>query len=546
MLETVELKNFRCFKDHIINFDKFNVIVGKNNSGKSTIIDSLRLISNVVRYANFRNSYLKDEDIPFPTINLRYDYCDEETSIHAKFSDGTEIEVRFPVDGRPFADLLKNGQTIKNKSLREKILGVIPPVGSFEEDEKIRDRNYIRSVMVSHLTSRHFRNIWHFFPEGFDEFRDMVENTWPGYSIDKPKINYSENRINMYFTEERITREIFWAGHGFQIWLQLMTFLVKLGLRETLILDEPDIYLHQDLQKKLVNICKNRANQVIIATHAIDIIEEVEPEDIISIDKKSDISNRLSTIDEVQTCINQLGSYQNLKLVNFIRGKTCLFVEGKDFNNLKKIARKLNIDGFASEDGFSVIPLEGFSNWERLIHVDWIFKNTFNEKIKCYVMLDRDYYPDTILDKVINDLTNKNVKVHIWQKKELENYLIDPKPLYRMFSNRYSKRYPNSKMPLSEREFQEKLFSLFDALKEEVKAQIIVRAVENRTDKEIDQYSVFAEASKEFDVSWNDIEFRKKVIPGKRFFSIMNDWLNRDYKTSISIGYATTPYGPMK
>jgi hypothetical protein len=153
-------------------------------------------------------------------------------------------------------------------------------------------------------------------------------------------------------------------------------------------------------------------------------------------------------------------------------------------------------------------------------------------------MLDRDYYPETILNRVVIDLTSKNVKVHIWQKKELENYLIVPKALYRMFYNKYSKRYINSKMPLSESEFQEKLFSLFDVLKEEVKAQIVLRAVENRVNKEIDQYSAFAEASKEFDIDWSDIEFRKNVIPGKRFFSIMNDWLNRDYGISISIGYA--------
>lgn len=232
-----------------------------------------------------------------------------------------------------------------------------------------------------------------------------------------------------------------------------------------------------------------------------------------------------------------MGSYQNLKLVNFIRGKTCLFVEGKDFNNLKKFARKLQIESFTSEEGFSIISLEGFSNWERLVHVDWIFKNTFNEQIKCYVMLDRDYYPNIVLNKIVQDLTNKNVRVHIWTKKELENYLINPKALFRMFINKYIKRYSNSPIPISEEEFQKRLYDLFDILKEETKAQIILRIVENRPDKEIDPYSIFAQASKEFEANWIDMEYRKQVIPGKKFFSIMNDWLNKDYNISISIGH---------
>lgn len=59
MLEKLRLTNFRCFEDHTIEFGRFNVIVGKNNSGKSTVIDALKLISNVFRYSPYRNEYLE-------------------------------------------------------------------------------------------------------------------------------------------------------------------------------------------------------------------------------------------------------------------------------------------------------------------------------------------------------------------------------------------------------------------------------------------------------------------------------------------------------
>ena len=64
MLEQIKLTQFRCYKDYTINFDKFNIIVGKNDVGKSTIIDALKLISNVRRFASRRKGQLEPM---FPT-----------------------------------------------------------------------------------------------------------------------------------------------------------------------------------------------------------------------------------------------------------------------------------------------------------------------------------------------------------------------------------------------------------------------------------------------------------------------------------------------
>ena len=540
MLQELRLKNFRCFEDYTINFNKFNIIVGKNNSGKSTIIDALKLISNVIRYAPYRDHFLKDKDIPFSLANLRYNYNKEETRIFSKFTDGTEIEVLFPYEGKPYANLLKGGEILNDRSLRTKILGIVPPVGTFEEEEMMGTHEYIQSIIISHLMSRHFRNIWLSFPDDFEEFKDLIENTWPGYTIETPEYYQTEDfeyMIEMYFREGNEHREIFWGGHGFQIWLQLMTFLVKLGHRETLVLDEPDIYLHQDMQKKLVNICKERSNQIIIATHAVDIIEEVDPEDILSIDNSTCSAKRLSTIDDVQKCVTHLGSAQNLKLINFIKRKTCLFIEGKDINILKKMAAKFSLNKFVNEDGFAHIELEGFSNWDRLLHIDWLFTNVFGEKVKCYVFLDRDYYAQNTINEVKSKLAERGVKVHIWEKKEIENYLINFDALYRLFNIKYCERYGDIKSPINKNQFDDKLQSIMEELKVEVQSQMMARIVKNKPNKEIDDATVICEFIKEFSASWNDINYRKKVIPGKDFFSSMNRWLNNEFQISLSISY---------
>jgi hypothetical protein len=290
------------------------------------------------------------------------------------------------------------------------------------------------------------------------------------------------------------------------------------------------------MQRKLVDICKKRSNQIILATHAIDIIESVEVDDIISIDKLSDQSVRLSTIDEVQTCIDHLGSSQNLKLVNFVKGKTCLFVEGNDFVILKKLSKKFN-SNFSSEEGFSVIQLQGFSNWSRLLHVNWIFKNVLGEKVKCYVLLDRDYYPQAKIDEITSALIEKKVKVHVWRKKEIENYLINFHVLYRIFLIRYKER--NDGMPcISFREFSDKLLFIIDELKNDASTQLLASLIKNKQDSsKIDVSTIIKDFSIEFENQWKEIDFRKNVISGKEFFSSLNRWLSDKYHMSLSIPF---------
>lgn len=543
MLEKLVLNNFRCFDNYEIEFNKFNVLVGKNNVGKSTVVDALKLISNVCRYAAYRIQYLEDRDIPFSLINLRYNYKEVDSVIHAKFSANVDIRVVFPLDGRPYFVVQEKGNRIVDRialgRLLKLSLGIVPPVATFEENEKLTNSKYLRPVMVSHLTPRHFRNIWYYFGgDDFEEFREIIEKTWPGYTIDPPELDLSHNELYMFFKENNITREIFWAGHGFQIWLQLMTSLVKLGRVETLVLDEPDIYLHSDMQKRLVTLCKERANQAIIATHAVDIIEEVEPDDILCIDKDSDSSKRLSTIDEVQTILTELGSSQNLKLVHFYRGKTCLFVEGRDFYYLKALAKTLGIDEFVREEGFSVVPLDGFANWDRLTYINWVCRNALGEEIQCYVVLDNDYHTGVERKEIINSLTQQGVKVHIWERKEIENYAIEFDALYRMFTNQFQLRHGNATIPLSKMDFKNEVLSLFEELKSHVISQVTAREIESRAKRGIDPSTVISKVYAEFEKKWENIEFRRNVIPGKEFFSKLNAWLNKEYSIRIPISHA--------
>jgi len=48
MLVSLRLMNFRCFDDHTIPFRARTVIIGRNNAGKSTVVEALRLVALIV------------------------------------------------------------------------------------------------------------------------------------------------------------------------------------------------------------------------------------------------------------------------------------------------------------------------------------------------------------------------------------------------------------------------------------------------------------------------------------------------------------------
>jgi predicted ATP-dependent endonuclease of OLD family len=340
----------------------------------------------------------------------------------------------------------------------------------------------------------------------------------------------------MFVNEDRIPREIAWLGHGFQVWLQLLTFLVKSGHKETLVLDEPDIFLHSDLQKRLVDVCRQLSSQTIVATHAVDIIEDVDPEDIVLVDKHINETVVLSTMNDVQKCINELGSYQNVRLAHLLRGRTCLFVEGKDFKLLRSLARKLERPGFAGEDGFGVVQIEGFSNWERLKHVDWFSRNALGEPMKYYAILDRDYYPPNFVEDVERTLRSKGVVPHVWTRKELENYLVDYDALYRVFVRRLSARDTRDNATPTFKSFCASLDSIAHTLRDDVFGQIAAKRLAHPESRSRDQSTTASLTFAQFTRDWGDRRYRTQVIPGKEFFARVNRRLGDRYKVSISAG----------
>src|SRR5438105_5668808 len=156
-----------------------------------------------------------------------------------------------------------------------------------EAADVVLSPDYVRRNESSPLFSKHFRNQLWVYGNRFRTFKAIVEETWPGvqvHELSSPKYMPGDP-LSLNVRNEDFVAEVASMGHGLQMWLQTMWFLARSASFPTVILDEPDVYMHADLQRKLIRLLQTRHPQVIVATHSVEIMSEVEPESILVVDR---------------------------------------------------------------------------------------------------------------------------------------------------------------------------------------------------------------------------------------------------------------------
>lgn len=309
-ISTMHIVNFKAFKDFKVNFDDMNILIGSNNSGKTTIINGLRLLSVALEVGYKKNPepmklgnktkayHIPKTRLPIPLENIGNNYNDsDESYIEFTFENNAKLKLHFPEKEVCYFTTDLDGYEAKNitkfKEIFQSHVIQIPILGPLEDEEaKLKEETIINGIGTQRA-SRHFRNHWLINDDNFEKFADLIKTTWPGMEIEKPELNMMDNRITMYCKENHITREIYWVGYGFQIWCQLLSYITRSDGFTMLVVDEPDIYLHPDLQRHLVKIIRKLECQVVLATHSTAILNEAKSNEVILIDKSLKMSRRM-------------------------------------------------------------------------------------------------------------------------------------------------------------------------------------------------------------------------------------------------------------
>lgn len=246
MLRSIQFQNFRCFLEHEISFTKLCLLVGRNNAGKSTVVDALRLVSLVT--ARYQTSNYSDVpswlDAPqrergfspslrgYP-LNLEtvfHRYSDPPAVLKATFDSGESIKVYIGQNSLLHAVIFDaKDHTVLSKKSAQNLsipqLGILPQITPVVREEPLLDQEYVLRSVSSNLSSLHFRNeLYHYPAELYQRFKKLAEESWPQLQVNDLKTHEENNEhfIHLYVRDGPFVAEVGAMGHGLQMWLQVM------------------------------------------------------------------------------------------------------------------------------------------------------------------------------------------------------------------------------------------------------------------------------------------------------------------------------------
>ncbi|MFZ1984994.1 MAG: ATP-binding protein, partial [Desulfatitalea sp.] len=335
MITRLTLENFKSVKKEIYDFTSFDLLVGRNNCGKSTVLQALAIWQFCVdEFHRSKRSGSKGIQVvlpnftalPVPTFNLLWKDRTERhwplikgekkqeyilIKILVEWQCGKAEKDSFGVDLRyqspqaiyaipsegwaKFRELERKGNLPK--------IAYVPPFSGLEPFEKRLDISPIRHQVGKGQPGSVLRNLllWVCPPPDRDEngripktykppkdWQELVDiiRRWFAVEIHEPKYDQAKDvHITVEYRQNEKDYDIIAGGSGFHQTLTLLAFLY--GYQPTtILLDEPDAHLHVNLQREILDFFKRKSieknTQFLIATHAEEFARGVDATQIIS------------------------------------------------------------------------------------------------------------------------------------------------------------------------------------------------------------------------------------------------------------------------
>jgi len=435
-LKSLILEHFGPFAEYQLDFPTDDraciLLVGKNNAGKSSIIRALKLLSSAMKFA-------KQSSEPVYGFLYQKDRADIEIDrlIHNYKTGDTAVITGVLDTNRQVAVNLNSADNTISFELpayahrsMAKVFGFIPQLGQLAERETLLKRDYLVSSLNTTLAPRHLRNhIYQFLgEEGYNLVRKITNDYWEGIELRDRGIQYdiSSNILYCLYREGSLFpfHEIAWAGQGLQIWLQIITHMVRLSDTSTLVLDEPEIFLHPGKQHDLIQALREYYNgTIIMATHSSELMNNVDISHIIHVQKDAHRTKMLQVSDrnELEKMRGNIGSSFNLIASQFEDVELLIATEYQlDFNIVYQLALAYGIKVKTQN-----IRISGFNNRKEIISYKQVYSKFFGKQIECSLLLDKDYYPQDYLEKIKDELALHKIKVVFTPGKEIENLFLE-------------------------------------------------------------------------------------------------------------------------
>ncbi|MGV7254586.1 ATP-dependent nuclease [Mycobacterium kansasii] len=485
IIRRVWLKNFKGFEEFEASFGRFNVLVGANNAGKSTLLQAVDLLfsllklhaegerlgsggrlipSSILPVASLRDIFYKGHW----RIGNEYVYA----TVGAEFSDKSHVEfgLRRMFGGgnsRIRHQSGMEGNRLQRLLSRPTIW--VPSAVGIVRDEEYRTSARRAGLISAGRQNEVLRNLLVALKEEqqerFSLLQRILSERFHGHlsevNFDDTLDQYVSTR---YADESGTSHDLYSAGAGFIQVVQLLAFILTRDA-SVVLLDEPDAHLHSSLQRVIVEILDEIAEQqtfqVVLATHSKEIINFVDPTRLILVEAGAKEAAPVSADVTPVTILRSLGAIDNVDAFTLVRNRRCLFVEGPtDITILGRFAATIGVHVFTGDERVVPVPTGGADKFEHVQQLD-VLEAVLGGPLKSLELRDRD----ARLTEARSDLmANAQRPLHVFTLDCIESYLLNPAVIARVIYEIADER--GKELSVSSQEIGELILNLTEGLKD--------------------------------------------------------------------------------
>lgn len=438
MIAHITLNNFKKVKKFDSDLDKINILVGANNSGKSSVLQGIQftIMAEVARrYFN--------RDTTVPQEKLFYSPSSDFTVLrhnnpYTNYSGNTS-ELVLKDDSVPaetFSITLKKGRNYGNISIaassnnkfRQTVTSFnnlystyTPGLSGICLREKMIGKAVLRNAAANGDANLYLRNIIYYVSKGgnLDKINDLIGKIFDStkLSVDFNPDNDTDIIVNVVSGGKLIPIEL--CGTGLLQVIQIMAYSIYFQPK-LLLLDEPDEHLHPNNQillcKALKLLVEEYSLQIILSTHSRHIISAMEGDAKYIWMKNGEICNE-KIEPTYYNLLFDLGALDTFDDV--IRGKyrNIVLTEDSDITYMQTLLKANNIDLNTT----LIYPYKTCEQLESAILVgDFIKKAAPN----CNVIIhrDRDFMTDDEVNVIKDKITAESLIPWITRYSDIEAY----------------------------------------------------------------------------------------------------------------------------
>lgn len=452
-IRRVRIHNFKRFEQLDVQLRPFDCLVGPNNCGKTTLLQALALFDFCMHHCvsskngdlELRRRTISPEEFYVLPVASPVDlWTDRKTQggghhriirIAVQFSEGAEVVAAVDLNYNRFAVSIECEDESQAwlRRLKQVRMSYLPVFSMFLPQEERRTpaviedelaRGRVNSVIRNLLLNLKFESLQ-------EELTDTLRRVFPTLTDMTIEFDEANDRyINVSYREQGRTREfdVFSAGSGFQQFMYLFGFIL-LRQPTVVLLDEPDAHLHGSLQEALLVELRrlvDAGKQVLFATHSRELIARMSPEDILSLETEG--PRRLAVAYDVYDTLDQLGSLDPTQLPVLQAYRRVLVVENRSDEDIlstlcakclgpavwQQVQRRLAVC-HARGNPWKQDMARLRQQLQQMITIQ-------GRPLAMFVVADRDYQPD--LGELRRSLPADNLEWHVWERAEVENYLL--------------------------------------------------------------------------------------------------------------------------